>query len=136
MKCKMVLVAALVLLLAGSAWAGGRQLADHELDSITAAGYSISYRSGTFDEALFDFDFDHTSPLRHVTGQGALDISTHHLDTLSANSLTIDHGAQQGLTALVNINAVNAVVNVLLNLVINVDSTVIGNISQLNGVSR
>lgn len=134
MYCRMALVAAIVLILASSASAGGRKLADHELDSVTAAGYTISYRGGTPDNALFDFNFDHASLTKHVSGQGTLDIATNELGALSVNSLVIDHGAQQGLKALVNINAVNSVVNVLMNLVINVDSTVIGGITQWNGV--
>jgi hypothetical protein len=134
MISRVALVAAILLLVASSASAGGRKLADDELDSVTAAGYTIAYRSGTPENTLFDFNFDHTGQAKHVSGQGSLDISTHELGALSLNSLVIDHGAQQGLKALVNINAVNAVVNVLMNLVINVDSTVIGGITQWNGV--
>jgi hypothetical protein len=135
MKCKVGVIVALALLLASSAWAEGRNLTDTELDSITAAGYTIGDQSGTLDDALFDFDFDHTGH-NHVWGEGSLDINVRRLDSLSLNSLVLDRGAQQNLSALVNINAVNAVVNVLMNLVINVDSTVWGGISQMNGVHR
>lgn len=134
MKCRLGIIVALALLLAGSAWAEGRSLTDTELDSITAAGYT-GYESGALDDALFDFAFDHAGN-HHVWGEGTLDISARRLDSLSINSLVLDRGAQQNLSALVNINAVNAVVNVLMNLVINVDSTVWGGISQMNGVHR
>jgi hypothetical protein len=136
MKCNLEIIAALVLLLATSGWAEGRSLTDTELDSITAAGYNIGYQSGAGDNALFDFDFDHTGNAHHVWGEGTLDVSAQHADSLSINTLILDRGAQQDLKALVNINAVNSVVNVLMNLVINVDSTVWGGITQLNGVHR
>jgi len=46
-------------------------------------------------------------------------------------SLVLSDNAQQNLSSLININAVNSPVNVLLNLNINIDSTV-GNLQQYN----
>jgi len=46
-------------------------------------------------------------------------------------SLSLADNAQQNLSSLININAVNSPINVLLNLNINVDST-IGSIQQFN----
>ena len=47
------------------------------------------------------------------------------------STLTLNGGAQQNLTSLININAVNSNVNVLLNLNVNINSTV-GTIMQSN----
>ena len=51
--------------------------------------------------------------------------------TQNQGTLTLNGGAQQNLTSLVNINAVNSNVNVLLNLNVNINSTV-GTITQTN----
>jgi hypothetical protein len=50
-------------------------------------------------------------------------------------SLTLDGAAQQNLSSLVNINAVNSRINVLLNLNVNMNSTV-GTVTQSNLTGR
>jgi hypothetical protein len=47
------------------------------------------------------------------------------------STLSLNGGAQQNLSSLVNINAVNSNINVLLNLNVNLNSTV-GTVSQSN----
>jgi hypothetical protein len=47
------------------------------------------------------------------------------------SALTLNGGAQQNLSSLVNINAVNSNINVLLNLNVNMNSTV-GTVMQSN----
>lgn len=49
----------------------------------------------------------------------------------SVGTLTLNGSAQQNLSSLININAVNSKVNVLLNLNVNINSTV-GTIIQTN----
>ena len=66
-----------------------------------------------------------------VTGAGTLAILTGPLTGSNQSTLTLNGGAQQNLSSLVNINAVNSNVNVLLNLTVNINSTV-GTITQSN----
>jgi len=49
----------------------------------------------------------------------------------SIGTLTLNGNAQQNLSSLININAVNSKINVLLNLNVNINSTV-GTIIQSN----
>jgi hypothetical protein len=68
-----------------------------------------------------------------VSGVGSLVIQAPTNSTTNTTTGTINLGgsAQQNLSSLININAVNSTINVLLNLNINIDSTV-GTILQNN----
>ena len=121
---RLLLVGALSLLAAGAAVA--RELSDAELDAVIG---------GTVDPELQDA----LLRFRYVGAAGAG--HTAEIDgTLSFESrprggptglLLIDNGAQTDLSALVNINAVNSEVNVLVNMTINIESTV-GQLHQIN----
>lgn len=99
----------------------GPPLDDQALQNITAG-------SAMMDENPLDimtFDVVRTTRSgRVVTADGSLSL-------LGANRLILTGGAQNGLSSVININAVNSAVNVLLNLNITVDSRV-GAINQTN----
>jgi hypothetical protein len=86
--------------------------------------------AGTRDDprALADFDFvRQTASGRTVSGDGTLALAEPHGDY----TLMLGAGAQSNLRSLVNINAIDASITVLLNLNINVDSSV-GTLNQNN----
>ena len=125
----MARVAGLLLFMgaAGLAFADGRELTDEELDQVVA---------GTVDEQLHDellhFSYVGLAGSRHEAEiDGTLSMSGQPLPNAPTGILTIENGAQNGLSALVNLNAVNSEVNVLLNLNIVINS-VVGEIRQIN----
>jgi hypothetical protein len=104
-------------------------LNDAAMDRVTAG-------DGGFSAGLSDgvVKFQGSVPTKNglVTGAGTLAVLTGPLTTSQNQStLTLNGGAQQNLSSLVNINAVNSNVNVLLNLNVNINSTV-GTITQTN----
>jgi hypothetical protein len=115
----------------GLAFAEGHELSDEELDEVVA---------GTVDESLHEelLRFSYVGPAgaRHEAEiDGTLSVSGGPLANVPTGLLVIDNGAQRDLSALVNLNAVNSQVNVLLNLNITINSTV-GEIRQINIQSR
>jgi hypothetical protein len=112
-----------LVLLAGPASAGDLPylLDDQVLDQVTAGTQSDP-------RELAEFDFSRsTASGRTVSGHGSLALT----QTSREYTLTLGDGAQQHLRSLVNINAIDAQITVLLNLNINVDSTV-GTLNQHN----
>lgn len=109
-------------LTAASAAAGEPYLLDAAtLDRVTA---------GTQEDArnLADFDFvRQTGSGRTISGTGSLALANPGRNY----NLLLGDGAQSHLRSLVNINAVDANITVLLNLNINVESTV-GTLTQNN----
>lgn len=98
-------------------------LSDDQLDAVTA---------GAADEAqeLLDFNVKHTtSSGRHVAVDGAIDVE--QARSIENAALLLQDSAQSNLQSLININAVQSAVNVLVNLNITIDSNV-GEIRQLN----
>jgi len=91
-------------------------LSNAELDDITAGNVSVPIQVDQF-----------TAQGTHIIVNG--DIQW-HASTQNYNLILSDN-AQQNLNSLININAVNAPVNVLLNLNINIDSAV-GVLEQYN----
>jgi hypothetical protein len=103
---------------------GAEPLTDEQLDAITAGA----------DDSQLDEIVVHAT---HLTASGtridadgtlAVQRAASSLDTAS---LLLQDSAQSDLRALVNVNAVQSVVNVLINLNINIDSQV-GEVRQLN----
>ena len=125
-------VASLALLIqAGMAQTATRPkpqpLNDAAMDRVTAGGMTAGLSDGIVK-------FQGSVPTKNglVTGAGTLAVLTGPLTTTTnQGTLTLNGGAQQNLTSLVNINAVNSNVNVLLNLNVNINSTV-GTITQTN----
>jgi hypothetical protein len=101
-------------------------LNDAALDRVTAGGMTAGISDGVVK-------FQGSVPTKNglVTGAGTLAVLTGPLTSLNQSTLTLNGQAQQNLTSLVNINAANSVVNVLLNLNVNINSTV-GTITQTN----
>jgi hypothetical protein len=103
-------------------------LSDAAMDQVTAGAMTATLSDGVVK-------FQGAVPTKNglVTGAGTLAVLTAPLTgtTQNQSTLTLNGGAQQSLSSLVNINAVNSNVNVLLNLTVNINSTV-GTITQTN----
>jgi hypothetical protein len=100
-------------------------LSDEELNSIAAGSTNVDYESM---ESLTRI------PFRYVGRRGEVDGEVIVIPMSSysqASQLQLMDNAQSNLQSLININAVNSPVQILLNLNINVNSS-IGNINQLN----
>jgi hypothetical protein len=129
---RLFVVASLVLLTqAGLAQSMARHtpqpLNDAAMDRITAAGVSASLSNG-----VVQFQGSASTANGLVSGAGTLQVLTGPLtSTTNMGTLTLNGNAQQNLSSLVNINAVNSNINVLLNLTVNMNST-IGSIVQSN----
>jgi hypothetical protein len=129
---RLFVVASLALLIqAGMAQTATRPkpqpLNDGAMDRVTAGGMTAGLSDGIVK-------FQGSVPTKNglVTGAGTMAVLTGPLTTTTnQGTLTLNGGAQQNLTSLVNINAVNSNVNVLLNLNVNINSTV-GTITQTN----
>jgi len=123
------IVAALLvsLALATAGVAGERkELADEELDLVSAGSATV----GSIDE-LAAFSATKTTRLgKIITVDGSIAL-VDAIDRATIGTLTLTDGAQSHLQSLININAVNSSVNVLLNLNINIDSSV-GSLNQFN----
>lgn len=99
------------------------QLDDVELDEITAGAASD-------DEQMVFNIVRRTRSGNTITADGSFKV-LEAADLLSVGQLTLTDHAQQNLRSVVNINAVNSEVNVLLNLNVTIDSTV-GTVNQFN----
>jgi len=113
-------------LLPAGAW-GLEELTDGELNAVTAGSVDPAYES---EEALTRIPFHYTS------GKGKIDGEVFVLPMANYNnlsSLQLTDNAQSNLRSLINVNAVNSPVQILLNLNINVNST-IGTVNQLNNL--
>ncbi|MCU1247724.1 MAG: hypothetical protein JWQ49_753 [Edaphobacter sp.] len=104
----------------------GQPLNDAALDRITAGGVSAGISDG-----VVKFQGTTPTPNGLVSGAGTLAVLTGPITGSNMGTLTLNGGAQQNLSSLVNINAVNSNVNVLLNLNVNINSTV-GSVIQSN----
>src|SRR6202789_1714764 len=130
--CRLLVIASLALLTqAGMAQNLKTQhkpslLIDAAIDRVTAAGVTASFSGGVVQ-------FQGSVPTKNglVTGAGTLQVLSGPLTGSDQSTLTLNGGAQQNLSSLVNINAVNSNINVLLNLNVNLNSTV-GTITQSN----
>ena len=113
------------LLLLSACWGAqaAEPLSDAALDAITA---------GAADETqeLLEFNVKHeTASGRRVEVDGAIDVE--RVRSIESAALLLQDSAQSNLQSLININAVQSAVNVLVNLNITIDSQV-GEIHQLN----
>src|SRR5262249_30246789 len=118
----------LVLLLSSAAVRAGEPLDDRQLDAVTAGA-----DTGETDE-LLKFNAKHQTASGHtIAVDGSVDLDK--VRTINAGSLQLQDSAQSNLRSLVNINAVQSQVNVLLNLNIMIDSHV-GDLRQINLTSK
>ncbi|MDJ0712089.1 MAG: hypothetical protein QNJ14_16990 [Woeseiaceae bacterium] len=117
---KNLLVTTAMLAAAHLAAADGRELSDAELDAVVAGTVPTQIH-----EELLSFSYVGAAGSRHVAKlDGTLSMTSMPLSDMPTGILTIDNDAQNNLRALVNVNAVNSNVNVLLNLNISINSTV------------
>jgi hypothetical protein len=104
-----------------------KALSDNMLDRVTAGGISA-----TVSQGVVTFAGQVPTANGLVSSNGTLAIQTAPLSgTTTLGTLSIGGNAQQNLSSLININAVNSEINVLLNLNIDINST-IGTILQSN----
>ena len=104
----------------------GRKLSDEEMDQVTAGKVEIEI---TDDVLRFQFQ-NKGGGKRTVDGSGTLTIKKDQL-AVTLGSLMVKDNAQQNLKSLININAVNSQIQILLNLNVNINSQV-GTVQQLN----
>jgi len=126
---KSALIAMAFSLIFESCWSF-EELADDQLDVITAGAASVSQDGG-----LLYFDFSHSSSRGRVNGSGSLAMPSSSITDTTIGALNLSDNAQGNLRSLININAVNSPVQVLMNLTVNVNST-IGTLRQINLNSR
>jgi DUF1680 family protein len=101
-------------------------LSDDELDQVSAGGISVE-----LVEQVLKFEFQSLAGRTHeVSGSGTIETLSPSTG-LATGTLTIQDAAQSNLRSLININAVNSQVQVLVNLNINIDSVVEG-LEQIN----
>jgi hypothetical protein len=99
---------------------------DSTLDNVTAAGISASASDG-----VVKFQGQVPTANGLVSSAGTLTVQSAPISSTSIGSLTLNGNAQQNLSSLISINAVNSKINVLLNLNVNINSTV-GSVLQAN----
>jgi len=106
-----------------------KALDDSMLDRVTAAGVTTSVSPGN----VINFTGEVPTANGLVSGAGSLVVQAPNSTTTNTTMGTINlsGNAQQYMSSLVNINAVNSTINVLLNLNVNINSTV-GTVLQSN----
>lgn len=101
-------------------------MSDSTLEHVTAAGVTANASNG-----VVSFQGETPTPNGLVSSTGSLAVQSSPNTGTSIGVLTLNGSAQQNLSSLININAVNSKINVLLNLNVNINSTV-GTIIQSN----
>ena len=106
-----------------------KALDDSMLDRVTAAGVTVRVSPA----GVINFSGEVPTANGLVSGTGSLVVQApgNSTSTTTTGSVNLSGSAQQNLSSLININAVNSTINVLLNLNININSTV-GTILQSN----
>jgi hypothetical protein len=122
----LVIVSLALLLPVSMAQSKRKPMNDAALDNVTAAGVTAGLSDGVVK-------FQGSAPTKNglVTGAGTLAVLTGPVTGVNMGTLSLNGNAQQNLSSLVNINAVNSNINVLLNLTVNMNSTV-GTVVQSN----
>jgi hypothetical protein len=122
----LVIVSLLLFTHAAVAQSKKKPLSDDAMDRVTAAGVTA-----TASQGVVKFSGQVPTPNGLVSSTGTLSVQTAPVSGTTIGSITLNGDAQQNLSSLININAVNSKINVLLNLNINIDST-IGTVVQSN----
>lgn len=101
-------------------------LSDDALDKVTAGTISANATDGVVR-------FQGQTPTANglVSSSGSLAVQSGGVNNTSVGTLSINGNAQQNLSSLINLNAVNSKINVLMNLNVNINSTV-GTLTQSN----
>jgi hypothetical protein len=105
-----------------------RVLSDEEMDEVTAGGISTELIGKVL---RFEFRSPAGGSLE-VAGSGTVEVlEGDSALPVQAGTLVLRDSAQSGLSSLININAVNSEIQVLVNLNINIDS-IVENLEQVN----
>ena len=126
----------LAVVCAGSAHAQARKLSDAELDRVTAGGVKAPAPAIPAQPTSGSVTFEFKSPAgsRHtVEGTGSVQVLEYDA-RVATNSLILRDQAQQNLQSLINVTAVNSMIQVLVNLNISINST-IASLNQINASS-
>ncbi|QNI37793.1 hypothetical protein [Edaphobacter albus] len=99
---------------------------DAALDKVTAGTISAEVSNG-----VVKFQGQAQTPNGLVSSDGSLALQSGPIGGTTMGTLSMNGNAEQNLSSLVNINAVNSKINVLLNLNVNINSTV-GTLTQSN----
>jgi hypothetical protein len=101
-------------------------LSDEALDKVTAGTISANASDGVVK-------FQGQTPTANglVSSSGSLAVQSAGVSNTSVGTLSINGNAQQNLSSLINLNAVNSKVAILMNLNVNINSTV-GTLTQSN----
>ena len=114
---------------AGVSQSRRKALDDSTLDRVTAAGVGVNVQPS----GAINFSGEVPTANGLVSGLGSLVVQgpTNVTNNTTTGTINLTGNAQQGMSSLVSINAVNSTINVLLNLNVNINSTV-GTILQSN----
>lgn len=103
-----------------------KPLSDAALDKVTAGTISAGISDG-----VVRFQGEAPTANGLVSSTGSLALQSGPIGGNTMGTLNLSGNAEQNLSSLVNINAVNSKINVLLNLNVNINSTV-GTLTQAN----
>lgn len=116
----------------GQSKSKAKPLNDASLDRITAAGTAdVGGVSAGLSNGVIQFQGQVPTKNGLVTGVGSMAIQSGPITGINMGSISLSDNAQQNLNSLVNITAVNSTISVLLNLNVNINSTV-GTVTQSN----
>ncbi len=110
----------------GMAQSKAKPMSDAVMDKVTAAGITAKVSDG-----VVKFQGQVPTANGLVSTTGSLALQSGPLIGSTVGTLSLNGNAQQNLNSLININAVNSKINVLLNLNVNINSTV-GTLTQMN----
>jgi hypothetical protein len=109
---------------ASSAHNGKHLLTDEEMDQVCAGGVDATMTGNVLS-------FAGRTANGEVSGAGTVEVRTAAEQNATSGVLILQDSAQSGSKSFIGINAVNSQIQVLLNLNVNINSTV-GTLSQTN----
>ena len=118
----------------GQTKAKPKPLSDAALDRITAGGTDSEPKAGVsagISNGAIQFQGQVPTKNGLVTGVGTMAFQSGPITSTTTGTINLSDNAQQNLNSLVNITAVNSNISVLLNLNVNINSTV-GTVTQSN----
>lgn len=124
------LICCICVLLTGSmehAW-GAHELNDEEMEQVSAGTLTAAISDGQFSFRLGD-----KGSRLAVEGSGTVAVTDNTIPAGPAGYVIMRDNAQSGLRSFVNVNAVNSRIQVLINLIVNINSTV-NSVHQTNAV--
>lgn len=130
---KIMIIAALasaILALGPGPATAMQELSDGELDRVTAGGIAVNLVDG-----VVQFQFSRTTASgRTVDGSGTVTKLAEPLPAGGVSSMQLSDYAQSNLSSFITVNAVNSVVQLLVNMNVNINS-VVGSVGQSNAAA-